>query len=283
MKTLKVLLLALPIFFFGCNNDDNEKTEPVFPDAIIEKTFSDLPNWNGNSESAIIQSQKELDKLLSNYALRQYKETTGIDLMEIDFSQYTLLVKRSSTPTQIWATEQSFAKESTSSYIYSIKLQVGTTQNADDFRGGILVKKLPSEAVISFDVEEEATQDAVIVEKYPDLPYWQIESESLIIQSKEELYDAYWEVLLLGLKNNRNINLIDIDFEKHALLLTRGGVETGIGEIKQFFSRENKLTYIYLTEIRKDKTQRPTPFVCGILIEKLAEDAEIIFQIKTTG
>ena len=95
MKTLKVLLLALPILFFGCNNDDNEKTEPVFPDAIIEKTFSDFPNWDGASESAIIQSQKELDKLLSNYALRQYKETTGIDLMEIDFSQYTLLMKRS--------------------------------------------------------------------------------------------------------------------------------------------------------------------------------------------
>jgi|ADurb_Cas_02_Slu_FD_contig_31_3305740_length_1145_multi_3_in_0_out_0_1 hypothetical protein len=101
-----------------------------------------------NSESLVIQSQNELQALFSNEELQRYE-----DLQQIDFTQYTLLLGHGSYPNEVSNQEHSFIKTGIRSYTYLLKV-AGDATRPDAFRYGIIVKKLPQAAEVTFKIEE---------------------------------------------------------------------------------------------------------------------------------
>ena len=143
-KILLIMTLATLLIGVGCEKEKNI----TFPDAIIIKELPKMYILGSNSESLVIQSQNELQALFSNEELQRYE-----DLQQIDFTQYTLLLGHGSYPNEVSNLEHSFIKTGIRSYTYLLKV-AGDATRPDAFRYGIIVKKLPQAAEVTFKIEE---------------------------------------------------------------------------------------------------------------------------------
>ena len=145
MKTKKSLFM---LYFMinlsvigGCENE-------VYPEAIIVKEFPKINVIGNNTESIIIQSQRELEAVFTHEELQLVT-----DFQQINFSKYTLLLGYGKYGNEVSNMEHSFVKTGMSTYTYLLKL-AGSATRPDSFRFGILVLKLPKSVKVTFKIEE---------------------------------------------------------------------------------------------------------------------------------
>ena len=143
-KTFLALLLLL-IVGCGCSKTDKDTS----PEAVIVK---ELPKmyFESNIEMGkhkVIQTQTELEALFPNVDLN----TVEI-LKNINFSNQTLLIGREFYP-NIADLRYQFIKTKAYDYVFTIEISGMATQ-PDFFLYGIVVKKLPNNANISFNIQK---------------------------------------------------------------------------------------------------------------------------------
>ena len=148
MKNKTLLFTTIALFLLiGVTRCEKEK-EITFPDAIIIKELSKLDILGSNTESIVIQSQKELDAIFSKSEMQRYEE-----LQQIDFSKNTLLLGFGRYGNEVSNMQHYFIKTGTSSYTYLLKI-AGDATRPDAFRYGIIVAKLPKDAEVTFLIDE---------------------------------------------------------------------------------------------------------------------------------
>ena len=148
MKSKTILFSVIALFLLigetGCEKEKNI----TFPDAIIIKELPKLDILGNNTESIVIQSQKELGAIFSESELQRYEE-----LQQIDFTQCTLLLGFGSYGNEVSNMQHYFIKTGTRSYTYLLKI-AGDATRPDTFRYGVIVTKLPKAAEVTFKIEE---------------------------------------------------------------------------------------------------------------------------------
>ena len=148
MKNKTLLFTTIALFLLiGVTRCEKEK-EITFPDAIIIKELSKLDILGSNTESIVIQSQKELDAIFSKSEMQRYEE-----LQQIDFSKNTLLLGFGRYGNEVSNMQHYFIKTGTSSYTYLLKI-AGDATRPDAFRYGIIVAKLPKATEVTFLIDE---------------------------------------------------------------------------------------------------------------------------------
>lgn len=138
------LLLLLGEAIIGCQNDINK----TYPDAIIVK---ELPKMyiQGNIKQGdvkIVHSKKELLALFSQSEIDKVN-----DLATINFSTQTLLIGCDN-----YASEANFrykfSKNKETEYNFSVEINGMVARPEGYFLFGIIVKKLPQDAKVSFNI-----------------------------------------------------------------------------------------------------------------------------------
>jgi hypothetical protein len=146
---IPILLLSLGLV--GCSNDEN------IVEVSIVKELPKLITIGSNTNSVVIQSREELEAIYTaevRNAIYNAEELTLInDLLQIDFSKYTLLLGYGTYGNQVTNMEHSFTKTGSSTYTYLFKV-AGDATMPDVFRYGILVEKLPASTVVTFEIKE---------------------------------------------------------------------------------------------------------------------------------
>jgi hypothetical protein len=137
-----VLLFAL--VGAGCEKDEDSITDLTI--------FKELPilymGYNlENEETRVIKNQETLEIIFSKDLIAQI--TT---LQNIDFSKYDVLVGENSYRRGIAKLEHKFIKTGNHTYSYKLDVFHDLTLPAGRFCYGIIVNKLPMEAVVNFEV-----------------------------------------------------------------------------------------------------------------------------------
>ena len=115
--------------------------------------------------------------------------------------------------------------------------------------------------------------DAIIIKELPKLYNLSSNTESVVIQSQEELYTIFGESEL-----QRYEELQQIDFAKQTLLLGFCRYGNQVSNMQHYFVKTGKRSYKYLLEISGNLTM-PDAFWYGIVVAKLPKEAEVSFKI----
>lgn len=98
----------------------------------------------------MIQTQAELDELDKRVSFHHVD-----DLENIDFSKRTLLLGFAGYAVQVSKIQHTFSKTTDSTYCYSLYVFLTGCTIPQSFMYGIIVKKIPEDANITFKVEED--------------------------------------------------------------------------------------------------------------------------------
>ena len=145
IKTFLALLL-LVIAGCGCSKTDKDTS----PEAVIVREIPKITVYLGNEKFGtykVIQNRKTLDSAFSNVefsTLEQFKD--------IDFTTETLLLGYDNYANQADFHFQ-FVKIKANNYSLTVKIS-GLATKPDTFLYGIVVKKLPNNANISFNIQK---------------------------------------------------------------------------------------------------------------------------------
>jgi hypothetical protein len=147
MKTtfLKTICYSfiLTLMTFGCKKDNIQI--PMLAELPVIYQGCSLKEGN----STIVKNQTEFDTVFDANLV------SSIDVLQnIDFYKYDLLVGAESFTRGIIKLEHSFAKKSSSEFIYSVTVYYNLTLPAGTFFYGILVDKLPDNAKVNFVVSK---------------------------------------------------------------------------------------------------------------------------------
>ncbi|QLF49438.1 hypothetical protein HW278_01305 [Capnocytophaga sp. oral taxon 902] len=147
MKTKTFLaLLILVIAGCGCSKTDKDTS----PEAVIVREISKIRVYLGDEKFGtykVIQNRKTLDSAFSNVefsTLEQFKD--------IDFTTETLLLGYDNYANQADFHFQ-FVKIKANNYSLTVKIS-GLATKPDTFLYGIVVKKLPNNANVSFNIQK---------------------------------------------------------------------------------------------------------------------------------
>ncbi len=99
--------------------------------------------------SKIINNKEEFNAVFSSDDIKRYPV-----LNNINWDLYTLLVNRYVNPTLIVSYNHSFKKKASLNYLYLLEITSGDATAIDDFAYGLLVPKLPGNAIVEFVVKE---------------------------------------------------------------------------------------------------------------------------------
>lgn len=99
--------------------------------------------------SKIINNKEEFNAVFSSDDIKHYPE-----LNNINWDLYTLLVNRHVNSTLIVSYKHSFKKKASLNYLYLLEITSGDATAIDDFSYGLLVPKLPGNAIVEFIVKE---------------------------------------------------------------------------------------------------------------------------------
>ena len=145
MKTKTFLaLLLLVIAGCGCSKTDKDT------EAVIVREISKIRVYLGDEKFGtykVIQNKKALDSAFSNVefsTLEQFKD--------IDFTTETLLLGYDNYANQADFRFQ-FVKTKANNYSLTVKIS-GLATKPDTFLYGIVVKKLPNNANVSFNIQK---------------------------------------------------------------------------------------------------------------------------------
>lgn len=99
--------------------------------------------------SKIINNKEEFNAVFSSDDMKRYPV-----LNNINWDLYTLLVNRHVNSTLIVSYNHSFKKKASLNYLYLLEITSGDATAIDDFSYGLLVPKLPGNAIVEFVVKE---------------------------------------------------------------------------------------------------------------------------------
>lgn len=116
--------------------------------------------------------------------------------------------------------------------------------------------------------------DAIIIKELPKLYILSSSTESVVIQSLEELYTMFGESEL-----QRYEELQQVDFSKQTLLLGFCRYGNLVTDMRHYFAKTGERSYTYLLKISGDATM-PDAFWYGIVVAKLPKEAEVSFKIE---
>ena len=141
-KLILIALFVAATMGCGCSKDREASEENLI--------VKELPKMHlqGNleiGEHRVIQSEEELYRAYTREAVMSVKE-----LRDIDFSTQTLLIGREFYANQANLTYK-FTKKDTMNYIFTVEIN-GLLARPDGFTYGMIVKKLPKEANIIFNI-----------------------------------------------------------------------------------------------------------------------------------
>jgi hypothetical protein len=100
-------------------------------------------------KTVVIENQIGFDTVFNKNQISQI--TT---LQNIDFSKYEILIGADVFTHGIYKLEHDFIKNINSEYIYTVKVYYDLTLPAGTFYYGIIVDKLPSNAIVDFVVKK---------------------------------------------------------------------------------------------------------------------------------
>ncbi|MDP2889443.1 MAG: hypothetical protein Q8P34_10855 [Bacteroidota bacterium] len=153
MKTtlLKISFIFLLLSLMGSGCDKEEEEE----DSITElPIFKELPilyiGYNlENEETLVIKNQETLEIVFSKDLIAQITA-----LQNIDFSKYDVLAGQNSTPSGFAKLKHEFIKLENYSYLYKLDVSYEIVGVPMNFYYGIIVNKLPIEAIVKFEVNK---------------------------------------------------------------------------------------------------------------------------------
>ena len=117
--------------------------------------------------------------------------------------------------------------------------------------------------------------DAIIIKELPKLYILSSSTESVVIQSLEELYTMFGESEL-----QRYAELQQVDFSKQTLLLGFCRYGNLVSAMRHYFVKTGERSYTYLLKISGNATM-PDAFWYGIVVAKLPKEAEVSFKIES--
>lgn len=146
MKTKAFLFMVIALFLLvgaGCEK------EIFYPDAIIIK---ELPKMylTGNikqGEQKLIQTKNEL---LTSFSQSDIDKVN--DLKNIDFINQTLLIGCDTYSNEVNNLRYLFSKKIEKEYILQVEISGGATRPEGNFYYGIIAKKLPETAIVTFEI-----------------------------------------------------------------------------------------------------------------------------------
>jgi len=143
MILFSVITLVLLIGGTGCEK------EIIYPDAIIIK---ELPKMHltgtiKQGEQRIIQTKKALLTLFSQSEIDKVDE-----LKNIDFTNHTLLIGCDNYSNEVSNLRYIFSKNSEKEYTLNIEISGFATRPEGYFNYGIIAKKLPETATVTFEI-----------------------------------------------------------------------------------------------------------------------------------
>ena len=137
-----VLLFAL--MGAGCEKEENSTTDlPIFKELPILYMGYNLEN----EETRVIKNQETLEIIFSKDLIAQITS-----LQNIDFTKYDVLIGENFYTRGIAKLEHKFIKTGNYSYLYKLDVFHDLTLPAGRFCYGIIINKLPSEALIKFEI-----------------------------------------------------------------------------------------------------------------------------------
>lgn len=149
MKTTLVkissIFLLLCLIVVGCEKEDEDSISdlPIFKELPILYMGYNLKN----EETLVIKNQETLEIIFSKDLIAQI-----ISLQNIDFTKYDVLVGENFYTRGIAMLEHKFAQLGDYSYLYQLDVIYNDALPAGRFCYGIIVNKLPSEAIAKFEV-----------------------------------------------------------------------------------------------------------------------------------
>jgi len=149
-KQMKSTLLKISFIFLflssmgaGCKkdiNNDNNLVVKEFP--TLSMGYNLKPG-----ETVIIRNQDTFEKIFSKDLIAQITS-----LQNIDFTKYDVLAGENFYTRGIAKLEHKFIKMGNYSYLYKLDIFHNLTLPAGSFCYGIIINKLPTEAVVKFEV-----------------------------------------------------------------------------------------------------------------------------------
>lgn len=136
-----VLLFA--IMGTGCKKDDNSEENLVVKEFPVLYAGYNLKQ----DETVIIRDQETFDKVFSKELVTQISA-----LQNIDFQKYDVLTGEYWYIRGISRLEHKFTQTGVNSYLYQLDVIYNISLPVGRFCYGIVVKKLPSEATVKFEV-----------------------------------------------------------------------------------------------------------------------------------
>lgn len=149
MKTtiikISVLILLLSLMGAGCEKEDVDSSTdlPIFKELPILYMGYNLEN----GETKVIKNQETLEIVFSKDLIAQI-----ISLQNIDFTKYDVLVGENFYTRGIAKLEHKFAQLRNYSYLYKLDVIYNDALPAGRFCYGVIINKLPTEAVVKFEV-----------------------------------------------------------------------------------------------------------------------------------
>ena len=147
MKTKLIVFTTITLLLLiggsGCEK------EIFYPDATLIK---DLPKMylTGNikqGEQEIIRTKEELLTFFSQFEIDKVNE-----LKNIDFTNQTLLIGCDNYSNEVNNLRYTFSKKNEKEYILHVEISGGATRPEGIFYYGIIAKKLPETAIVTFEI-----------------------------------------------------------------------------------------------------------------------------------
>jgi len=149
-KHMKAIILKISFIFLflslmgaGCEKDENNDNN------LVVKEFPTLSmGYNLKpGETVIIRNQDTFEKIFSKDLIAQITS-----LQNIDFTKYDVLAGENFYTRGIAKLEHKFIKMGNYSYLYKLDIFHNLTLPAGSFCYGIIINKLPTEAIVKFEV-----------------------------------------------------------------------------------------------------------------------------------
>lgn len=141
---ISTIFLLLSLIGAGCEKEDASITDlPIFKEFPILYMGYNLEN----EETMVIKNKETLEIIFSKDLIAQITS-----LQNIDFTKYDVLVGENLYTRGIAKLEHKFIKTGNYSYSYHLDVFHDLTLPAGSFCYGIIINKLPTEAVVKFEV-----------------------------------------------------------------------------------------------------------------------------------
>ena len=148
LQKTSIYLLLLSLLTIGCkkDNDDIQQTDIEIP-IVSELPVMYYGCYLTNGQNVVVEDQIGFDTVFNQNIVSPVPS-----LQNFDFSKYNILAGAEVYTHGVFKLEHSFIMSPNSEYIYTVKVYYDLTHQAGIFYYGVVIDKLPSNAIIKFEV-----------------------------------------------------------------------------------------------------------------------------------